>query len=185
MRKSIIGFAISVYALLGYLLFGDDLFGKLDFLVLLALAGIVLCVTILNILLAIFQVEKAMKSETLQRQLNHWPFALKLIMIPFFFINFALGSLLTGLLFFLPAWLIVAALWCLQIVLSYLVLLSSSAYTIAGLVVQYRHRRLPLWHMIVHILLQLIFLTDVVSSILIHHKIRKAMKHTATNNASR
>lgn len=96
----------------------------------------------------------------------------KLIMIPFFILNFAMWYMFVGLfllfggLVFIP----------IGIAFTYIILLSSSAYVMAELFVYYKSGKVNFRFLILHSLLQLLFVIDIIDYIYIHRTLNKIYK---------
>jgi hypothetical protein len=103
---------------------------------------------------------------------------LKLSVIPFFILNFMLWTGLFGTLILFPGGIFLLALAPIIVLLTFTVLLVTSSSTISVLVYCYRAKQIDISKLIVHIVLQLIFVVDVIDSIYLYKILRK--KHIDT-----
>lgn len=97
----------------------------------------------------------------------------KLSVIPFFIFNFMLWTGVFGTLMLFPGGIFVLALVPIIIFLTFTVLLVTSSSTISVLVYCYRAKQIDISKLIVHIVLQLIFVVDVIDSIYLYKILRK------------
>lgn len=106
------------------------------------------------------------------KSLTFWNMLMKIIHIPAYVIVFMIGVMLTGQLivglpfglFFVP----------ILVLIDVLLLCTTSSYGICALVRSMRQGRVSVAFMVVNILLHMIFVWDVISSIIVFFRIRKA-----------
>lgn len=136
-------------------------------IVLLILSGLV---NIVMFIISAFQSNdiKSRKNSMINRMLF-----LKLSAIPFFIINFMLWTGLFGMLILFPGGIFLLALSPIIVLLTFTVLLVTSASSISALVYCYRARQIDTLRLIIHTILQLIFVLDIIDSIFLYKILKK------------
>jgi hypothetical protein len=114
---------------------------------------------------------KIRQSIYLQHELNKLTLMLKLLLIPFFVINFVSWSVFLMALFMMS--LAIAAIGSF---LTYCFIIPSSVFAISGLYAQYKQRKLSAESLALHTILQLIPVLDVIDYLWVYYEINK---HTA------
>ena len=132
-----------------------------------------------NILMSIITAFQSIEAKNKRNSMIYRMLFLKLSVIPFFVLNFMLWTGLFGMLMIFPGGIFLLALVPFIIFLTFTVLLVTSSSTISVLVFCYRSKQIDINKLIVHIVLQLIFVVDVIDSIYLYKKLRTG-KHIDT-----
>ena len=160
-----------------YITFGiysmESKFISLLIVVLLILSGIG------NILMSIITAFQSIDAKNRRNSMIYRMLFLKLSVIPFFVLNFMLWTGLFGTFILFPGGIFLLALVPIIVFLTFTVLLVTSSSTISVLVFSYRSKQIDMNKLIVHIVLQLIFMVDVIDSIYLYKKLR-IRKHIDT-----
>jgi len=123
-----------------------------------------------NIIFAIYLLVKKGEST----RILFWDMVLKLSHIPFFIVILTVGIILSLLLTF------TISLLLLLVAVDYLLLLATSSYGIIGIVRARKEKQISLASAIVHIVLHLIFVTDVISALIVYLQSRAAKRKKAS-----
>lgn len=116
------------------------------------------------------------KDENAYNRLAFWDMMMKLSHIPFYLAIFGLGVLLMVTMV-VPAMAFISPfLIVILIVIDLMLMITTSLYGVGALVRGYRKGLLSKVYMMVHIVLHCLFVTDVVSAVMIYFKLRKADK---------
>ena len=114
-----------------------------------------------------------------QRRLNHLALAMKLLTIPFFIVHLQIWTMVLAAFLVIPGLQILLPFGFFGVAFAYSVVLATSAYSISGLYVQYRLGRLPGKKLVRNVILQLIFVLDVISYLVFYFQIRRSCKEQA------
>ena len=125
-----------------------------------------------NILMSIISAFQSIEAKNRPNSMLNRMLFLKLSVIPFFVINFMLWTGLFGTFMCFPGGIFLLALAPIIVLLTFTVLLVTSSSTISVLVYCYRAKQIDIYKLIVHIVLQLIFVVDVIDSIYLFIKLR-------------
>lgn len=108
--------------------------------------------------------------------LNEWyskaMLMFKLIMIPFFIVNFIMWYLAVALVFFFGGFLLIP----IGTVFTYIILLSLSTHVIAELYVYYKNKKIAFNFFVFHSIMQLFFVIDIIDYIYIDRTLNKTYK---------
>lgn len=126
-----------------------------------------------NILMSIIFAFQSIDTKNRQNSMLNRMLFLKLSVIPFFIFNFMLWTGVFGTLMLFPGGIFLLALAPIIVFLTFTVLLVTSSSTISVLVYCYRAKQIDISKLIVHIVLQLIFVVDVIDSIYLYKILRK------------
>lgn len=132
-----------------------------------------------NIILSIVSAFQSVDIKNMNNgMINHMLF-LKLSVIPYFILNFLLWTGFFGTLMIFPGGIFLLALVPIIVFLTFTVLLVTSSSAISALVYCYRAKQIDIFKLIIHIVLQLIFVVDVIDSVYLFKILRKG-KHIDT-----
>lgn len=137
--------------------------------IIIAVIAIVLC--LINIGFAIYcaNSKKIATDKRKQRTINRTVLIFKLLAIPFFILNYAFWFMMNVALWVVPGLFVLSIIFAFPVGVgfTYLVLLSSSSYSIAILKVLYKNGEITKKKFILHTILQLLFMVDVIDQIII------------------
>ena len=168
-RILISSFIISCYILLVLFILIEILLINADPKIIILLLLITVALGAVNIINAIVTALKN-KNETLTSSWhNKTMLVFKLIMIPFFVLNFIFWYTATSITFLFGGFLLIP----IGIVFTYIILLSSSTHVISEMYVYYKNRKITFPFFILHSLLQLLFVVDVIDYIYVHRTLNK------------
>ena len=134
---------------------------------------IVIIIAIINIVTVIKESNNIFNDIVIQKSLNNIALMLKLCMIPFFVCNYFIFSSLGFLILFPGGVIILPVIWTIVAIFTYFLLLTTSAYSIVSIIGQYKNKKISFVFLVINIVLQLIFVLDVVSYVYVYFKIRK------------
>lgn len=179
MKQWGIGYLVSLYAipatLIAFFLLADGNVGAAD-----------ACLTLfpfalgLNILLGIgaiaavlFRLLRGGQSPELQKTFNRMALLMKLPAVPFFGINLLLWLLVSAAFLVIPGLQIFLLSSLLGVAFAYFVVLVTSAYSVGALYLSFRAGGLTCKGFVWGILLQLIFVADVISYLFLYFRVRR------------
>jgi len=169
-RKLISSFIISCYLLLIYFILKEIiLINAVPNFIGVLLFSITIALAITNIINAIIT---ALNKENKSLMINSYSktiLVFKLIMIPFFILNFIMWYMAVGLIFLFGGFLLIP----IGIAFTYIILLSSSTHVIAELYVYYKNRKITFNFFIVHSILQLLYVIDIIDYIYVHQTLNR------------
>lgn len=132
-----------------------------------------------NILMSIISAFQSIDAKSKQNSMINRMLFLKLSVIPFFIFNFMLWTGFFGMLMLFPGGIFVVALAPIIIFLTFTVLMVTSSSAISVLVYSYRTKQIDISKLILHSVLQLIFVVDVIDTIYLYKILRKKYSDTA------
>lgn len=97
----------------------------------------------------------------------------KLVMIPFFILNFIIWYLFSSLFFLFGGFLLIP----IGLTFTYLILLSSSSHVIAEMYVYYKSGKITFNFFIIHSILQLFFVIDIIDYIYVNRVINRVYRY--------
>lgn len=184
MKKSILVFLISIYAVLLIPMFIEDMGNSFYLAIASALVSGILTVVLLFKDLKDIQADQARQNE-----LNNLAFILKVSIIPIYAFMVLLCLSMTALLFVLPGLIITLPIFLVIIgsyalIVALFVLFVTSCYTLANIYVQYKNSWFSMKKSILHGILQIIFVLDFFDSIYLFFNIRKLRNEYRNNTIS-
>ena len=136
---------------------------------------------VLNLVLAVVTVaclvtrlRRLRRDVSLQKKLNRLALAMKLLTVPFFVTHLQLWMLVSAAFLVIPGLQLLLFSGLIGVAFAYSVVLVTSSYSICGLYAQYKNGRLSGKKLARDILLQLIFVVDVISYLVFYIRIRRA-----------
>lgn len=163
---------ISCYVLQAYLILNGNIFKNSKPTISIILFLIIIVLAFTNIINAIVTaIKDSNKSLT-----NNWNsktmLVVKLVMIPFFILNFILWYLFTSLILLFGGFLLIP----IGIAFTYIILLSLSSHVIAEWYVYYRNKKITFQFFIFHSILQLFFVIDVIDYIYVYRMLHRVYR---------
>lgn len=138
---------------------------------------------VLNLILAVVTIAVLVKNVkrvrgniSLQKQLNHLALAMKVLTVPFFITHLQLWMLVSAAFLVVPGLQILLLSGFLGVAFAWSVVLVTSTYSISGLYVQWKNGALSHGKFIRDVILQLIFVVDVISYFVFYIQIRRSCK---------
>lgn len=130
--------------------------------ILLALSGLILlAVSIINIVFSIIIAISTQNLPKVRNEMRKIMLFIKLLSIPFFIINFAIWTGVVGTVSLFPGGLLIWIFVPIIVFLTFIILLVTSSFSISTVILYGRSKLLNKHEIIIHILLQLIFVIDV------------------------
>lgn len=138
---------------------------------------------VLNLILAVVTIAVLIKNVkrvrgniSLQKQLNHLALAMKVLTVPFFITHLQLWMLVSAAFLVVPGLQILLLSGVLGVAFAWSVVLVTSTYSISALYVQWKNGALSHGKFIRDVILQLIFVVDVISYVVFYFQIRRSCK---------
>lgn len=138
---------------------------------------------VLNLILAVVTIAVLVKNVkrvrgniSLQKQLNHLALAMKVLTVPFFITHLQLWMLVSAAFLVVPGLQILLLSGFLGVAFAWSVVLVTSTYSISGLYVQWKNGALSHGKFIRDVILQLIFVVDVISYFVFYIQIRRSCR---------
>jgi hypothetical protein len=170
MKKLILFLIISCYSLLIYFILKEfNIISALPDIGIILLFIITIALAIANIVNGILSKNKLLISHEYCKSI----LVFKLIMIPFFILNFLMWYMAMALVFLFGGFLLIP----IGIAFTYIILLSSSAYVISELHVWYKNKEITPTFLIIHLILQLLFVADIIDYIYVYQTLNKVHKN--------
>lgn len=179
MKKQMVATILCVY-LMQLLLLCMQYIVPNDFVITLFFIAILLPIpcAVMHIIAAVKSYKTLWNNPTGQRELGRYLLRCKCILIPFYVVNFILGLLISLAFIVVPGLQIgLFIVLPLFIFYTYIILLSTSCYSLVLLYALYRSKMIHRKKLVLHIILQLTFVLDVLSQC----SILKCTKHAPIN----
>lgn len=142
--------------------------------ILMVLSGLILlAVSIINIVFSIIIAIRTQDLAKVRNEMRKIMLFIKLLSIPFFIINFAIWTGVVGTVSLFPGGFLIWIFVPVIVFLTFIILLVTSSFSISTVILYGRSKLLNKHEIVIHILLQLIFVIDVFDAIFLFYILGK------------